>query len=137
MQSRSASKEEWERSRVLRTGNHKISLDEMNETTGGKRRAYRPFPKTGVSWGSPQALSAGEWIAVFSYTPQTNETGKLFVDIFERRSGNKFSSTELPYTGSANALFNGSVWIEEGYLLVPLNTSFSSFAFWKLPGGIA
>ena len=137
MQSRSASKEEWERGRVLRSGSNKISLDEMNDTTGGKRRAYRPFPKTGETWGSPQAFSAGEWIAVFSYTQQTNATGKLFVDIFERRSGNKFSSAEFPYTGSANALFNGAVGIEEGYLIVPLNTSFSSFVFWKLPGGIA
>jgi hypothetical protein len=133
-QTRFASKEEWERGRVVRSSSYKISLDETMDTMGGKRRAYRPFPKTGASWGSPMALSAGEWIAVFSHT---EEAGKLFVDIFERRAGNKFSSTEFPYTGSANALFNASVWIEEGYLIVPLNSSFTSFAFWKLPGGIA
>lgn len=133
-QSRFASKEEWERGRVLRSSSHKISLDETIDTFGGKRRAYRPFPKTGASWASPMALSAGEWIPVFSYT---QETGKLFVDIFERRSGNKAISTELPYTGSANALFAASVWIEEGYLILPLDPAINSFVFWKLPGGIA
>ncbi len=137
LKGRFASKEEWERGRVLSSGSRKTSLDETVDTFGGKRRVYRPFPKTGESWGSPQAFSAGEWLAVFSYTHQTNETGKLFVDIFERRAGYKFSSTEFPYTGSANALFNGSVGIEEGYLIIPLNTSFTSFIFWKLPGGIA
>lgn len=137
MQSRSASKDEWERGRVLRSGSNKISLDETTDTFGGKRRLYRPFPKTGESWGTPQAFGAGEWVAVFSYTQQTKETGKLFVDIFERRSGNKLSSTELSYSGSVNALFDASVWIEEGYLIVPLHTSFRSFVFWKLPGGIS
>jgi len=137
MQSRSASKEQWERGQVLRSGSKKISLDQTTDAFGDKRRVYRPFPKTGESWGSPQAFSAGEWVAVFSYTPQANEKGKLFVDIFERRLGNKFSSVEFPYAGSANALFNAAVGIEEGYLILPLDTSFSSFAFWKLPGGMS
>ena len=138
-QSRFASKEEWERGRKLGSSSHSISLDETIDTMGGKRRAYRPFPKTGASWGTPMALGAGQWIAVFSYTQEqgANATGKFFVDIFETRPGNKFSSTELPYNGSANALFDAAVWIEEGYLLVPLNTSLDSFVFWKLPGGIA
>ena len=138
-QSRFASKEEWERGRKLGSSSHNISLDETIDTMGGKRRAYRPFPKTGASWGTPMALGAGQWIAVFSYTQEqgANATGKFFVDIFETRPGNKFSSTELPYNGSANALFDAAVWIEEGYLLVPLNTSLDSFVFWKLPGGIA
>src|SRR4029453_19259689 len=70
-QTRSASKEEWERARVV-SRRHQISLDETMETTGGKRPAYRPFPKVGASWGKPQALGGGEWIAILSYTQQTN-----------------------------------------------------------------
>ena len=138
-QTRFASKEEWERGRKLGSGSHNISLDETIDTFGGKRRAYRPFPKTGASWGTPTALGAGQWIAIFSYTqePGSKATGKLFVDIFETRPGNKFSSTELPYNGSANALFDAAVSIEEGYLILPLDTSFNSFVFWKLPGGIS
>lgn len=136
-QTRFASKEEWEHGRPLRSDRYKVSLDEMYETMGGKRRQYRPFPKTGASWGSPMALRAGEWMAVFSYTPESSSAGKLFVDIFETRSGNKFSSTELPYGGSANALFDASVWIEEGYVILPLDSGINSFVIWTLPGGIA
>ncbi len=138
-QTRFASKEEWERGRKLGSGSHNPSLDETIDTFGGKRRAYRPFPKTGASWGTPMALNAGKWIAIFSYTGEqgANATGKLFVDIFETRPGNKFSSTALPYTGSANALFDAAVSIEEGYVILPLDTSFNSFVFWKLPGGVA
>ncbi len=137
-QARFATKEEWERGRPLSSGRTKISLDDTTETYGGKRRSYRPFPKTGASWGSPQAFRAGQWMAVFSYTPEgARPAGKLFVDIFEGRSGNKFISTELPYIGSANALFDAAVWIEEGYLILPLDTSINSFVFWKLPGGVA
>jgi hypothetical protein len=135
-QTRVASKEEWERGKVWRISSHKISLDAMMDTTGGKRRAYRPFPKTGESWGTPMALGAGEWTAVFSYT-QGNATGKLFVDIFETRPGNKFIATELPYTGAPNALFDAAVYIEEGYLILPLDPSFNTFVLWKLPGGIS
>jgi hypothetical protein len=141
-QTRFASKEEWERGRVVRSGRLQISLDQMMETTAGRRPAYRPFPKTGASWGSPKALSAGEWIAVFSYTHQVQQAGaspagKMFVDVYESRSGNKLSSVELPYAGSADALFNGALWIEGDYVILPLNTSLDSFLLWNLPGGIS
>ena len=133
---RAASKEEWERGRVV-SRRAQISLDEMMETTGGKRRAYRPFPKVGASWGKPQAVSSGGWIAVFSYTQEASKAaGKMFVDIFERRSGNQFTTTELPYTGSADDLFNAAIWVEGDYLIVPLNTSIDSFVLWSVPAGI-
>jgi hypothetical protein len=83
-------------------------------------------------------VSSGEWIAVFSYTQEASKpAGKMFVDIFERRSGNQFTTTELPFTGSADDLFNAAIWVEGGYLIVPLNTSMDSFVLWSVPAGVA
>ena len=138
-QARFASKEEWDRIRVSRRSRTQISLDETMETTGGRRPAYRPFPKIGASWGKPQALGGGEWIAIFSYTQQTTAkpAGKMFVDIFETRSGNHFLTSELPYKGSPSALFDAAIWNEGGYLIVPLNESIDSIALWSVPAGIS
>lgn len=33
-------------------------------------------------------------------------------------------------------LFKNAMWIEGGYILLPLNKSLDSFAFWQLPGGV-
>jgi hypothetical protein len=60
----------------------------------------------------------------------------MFVDIYDQRLGDKFSSTTLPFTVAPNELFKNAIWIEGGYILLPLNKSLDSFAFWQLPGGL-
>jgi hypothetical protein len=76
-------------------------------------------------------LSAGEWIAVFSYSQD-----RLFVDVYDQRLGDQLLSTALPSTVAPNELFKNAMWIEGGYILLPLNKSLDSFAFWRLPGGV-
>ena len=133
-QTRFASKEEWESARKLTMDQHLDPLDKTDDTIGGQRRRFRPFPKTGAMGESGLALSS-EWIAVFSYTPPggSSQSGKMFVDIFETRPGNKLLTTELPYTGSPVPLFERAFALEREYLFLPLNTSLESFAVWKLP----
>jgi len=77
-------------------------------------------------------LSAGEWIAIFSY----NTSREMFVDVYDQRVGDKLLSTSFPITVDPNELFKNATWIEGGYILLPLNASLDSFAFWQLPGGI-
>ena len=76
-------------------------------------------------------LSAGEWIAIFSYSKDS-----LFVDVYDQRLGDKLLSTTLPSTVAPNELFKNAMWIEGGYILLPLNESLDSFALWQLPGGV-
>jgi len=126
---RLASKEEWDRAQSVTTRRSDGPAEAPREKVAGTIPPYRQFAKTGTSWGSPPRLSAGEWIAVFSY----DGAGQMFVDVFDQRLGDKFLSTELPLSAAPDALFKGAVWIDGGYILLPLNASLDSFAFWRLP----
>lgn len=131
-QTRFASKAEWESASRLPTRRGLKPLDGVYETAEGPRRQYRPFPKSGTL-GGDALVGTSDWIAILSYTPDSNSSGKMFVDIFEMRPGNKLSTTELPYTGSPVTLFDNAFSVEREYLFLPLNTSLESFVLWKLP----
>lgn len=135
-QNRFATKEEWDSAGIRQSRRLPIETEEAKQAAESMRQQFRPFPKLGeISGGSFYSLS-GEWTAVFSYTPNAGAktSGKMFVEVFESRPGNKFSSTEFPYNGSAEALFKDAVWVYGDYLLVPLNASLDSFALWRMPG---
>jgi hypothetical protein len=128
-QNRLASKEEWESAGIRQSRRLPAEAEKAHQQ-------FRPFPKLGEISGGSFYSSIGNWTAVFSYTPNAaaKTSGKMFVEVFETRPGNKFSSTEFPYNGSAEALFKSALWVEGDYLLVPLNTSLDSFALWNMPG---
>ena len=130
-QTRFASKEEWDRSQKVRSERATSATAPAAKTVKGTYPPYRQFPKTGSTWGSPPLLTAGEWIAIFSYSPE----GKMFIDVYDQRIGDKLVSTALPFTVAPNELFKNATWIDGGYILLPLNASLDSFAFWQLPGG--
>ena len=135
IQARFASKEEWESASKLTIRRGLDSLDKTNDTIGGERRMYRPFPKTG-SAGNSALTATSEWLAVFSYTPDagSSSSGKMFVDIFAMRHGNKLLTTELPYTSAPVPLFERAFAVEgNDYLFLPLNTSLETFTLWQLP----
>ncbi len=131
-QTRLASKEEWDRARKVRSDLAISAPAPTAATVKGTNPPYRQFPKSGKTWGSPPLLTAGEWIAIFSYSPD----GKMFVDIYDQRIGDKLLSTTFPFTGAPDELFKNATWIEGGYILLPLNASLDRFAFWQLPGGV-
>jgi len=131
-QTRFASKDEWDRGRAVRFVRSTSATTEPGETVKGTYPPYRPFPKTGNKWGSPPLLTASEWIAIFSY----GDAGKMFVDVYDQRRGDKLMSTTLSSTVSPDELFKNALWVEGGYILLPLNASLDSFAFWQLPGGL-
>ena len=133
-QARFASKEEWQSAVKLEIRRGLDSLDKTEDTVGGKRRMYRPFPKTG-SAGNSALAATSDWLAVFSYMPDagSSSSGKMFIDIFAMRPGNKLLTTELPYTASPVPLFESAFAVERDYLFLPLNTSLESFTLWKLP----
>ncbi len=130
-QTRFASKEEWERGQKVRSERATSATAPAAEVVKGPYPPNRQFPKTGTTWGSPPMLSAGEWTAIFSYSKD-----RLFVDVYDQRLGDKLLSTALPSTVAPNELFKNAMWIEGGYILLPLNKSLDSFAFWQLPGGV-
>jgi hypothetical protein len=134
-QTRFASREEWQRGKVLRTSHVGVSLDETVPTTWGDRPEYHPVEKSGTTWANPKALRAGEWIAAFSYTTQGSASrGEMFVDIYEARVGAKMFSGRAAYEGPIDELVKQGLCIDGDYMLIPLNPSLDSFIFWTLPG---
>ena len=134
-QTRFVSKEEWERSKILRSNHTGLTLDETVPTTWGDRPQYHPVEKGGSTWANPKAIAADDWIAALSYTSHGSDSrGELFVDIYERRVGAKMSSGNATYEGPIAELVKQGLWIEGDYLLIPLNPSLNSFMFWTLPG---
>jgi len=134
-QVRIVSKEEWERGQTV--WNHRSTTPEepVEETVKSNLPPYRRFPKTATTWGSPPVLHANDWIAIFSYSQQdrSHMAGTMFVDVYNARLGEKLLSTELPFTVAPDELFKQALWIDGGYILMPLNSSLDSFAFWRLP----
>lgn len=136
-QARFATKEEWDRGQTRRHGRA------QSEPVGASGKARSPswpnreFAKTGTTWGTPPLLNPGDWILIFSYTEDQQDPaqpgGNLFVDVYNRILGYKLMSTTLLYKFSPNESFKGAVSIEDGYILLPLNASLDSFAFWQLP----
>ena len=127
---RVVNKTDWDRGKELRSQRPEVSSERLEDKMKGTVPPYRQFAKTGATWGSPPVLGANEWLAVFSYS---EDQEKMFVDLYEQRLGDKLSSTALPITIAPNKLFRNAMWVEGGYLFLPLNTSLDSFAFWRLP----
>jgi hypothetical protein len=96
------------------------------------------FPRTGQSWESTDALASpnGRWLAVFSHTSEKDlpsygvlggggrGKGEMFVDVYDTNSGKKIHSTQMPHRGGdqPGRFFNNSVWIEDKYLVIPIDT---------------
>jgi hypothetical protein len=131
-QTRFASKEEWDRARSVTTRRSENGKHKVDKTVTGTIPPYRQFAKTGTSWGSPAVLTAGEWLVVFSY----NDANTVIIDVYDQRLGDKLLTTTLSVSGSPNELFKHALWIEDHYVLLPLNTALDSFALWRLPGGL-
>jgi hypothetical protein len=129
------SKEDFNRVPSKRDNRPIAEVTPVGDTVTGPFPPHRRFSKTGTTWGSPAALGAGEWIAVFSYNEKGQQpgAGDMFVDVYDQRMGNKLMSIALPFAGSPNELFKRAVSIEGGFILLPLNASFDSFALWQLP----
>lgn len=133
-QTRFASKEEWDRSQSVSNRRASITPEPVGDKVKATYPPNRHFPKSGTTWGSPATLGADTWIAVFSYSPaNSGRTGAVFVDVYDQRLGDKLLSTALPLTDSPNELFKHALWVEGGYMLLPLNSSLGSFTFWQLP----
>ncbi|HEX5706106.1 MAG TPA: hypothetical protein VFX96_02340, partial [Pyrinomonadaceae bacterium] len=135
---RAASLEEWERARKVEAMHHPVEVEELYDGRAGARRIQRPFTKTGALWGMPRAVS-GEWLAVFSYTPDVDAAGArlprgaLHIEVYDAPPGDLINSARRPYTGSPDALFARALWLDRHFLVVPLDESYNSLLLWLLP----
>lgn len=116
-----------------------------------KNRLYR---KTGDSWGTQAALVSPRqrWIAVFSFTspdkprpsliPGFGEDGPghgdLFIDVYDIASGEKILGRRAWFGDdgagvSPSLLIGKAVWIEDRYLIAPINSYLKTCFLITLP----
>lgn len=130
-QARFATKEEFKGARTVSTNRPANSSDPVANTVVSPLPPHRSFSKTGATFGSPQFLLARTWISVFSH-----DHDQMFIDVYDGQLGHKLMTTTLPFTDSPNELFKRALWIEGGYVLLPLDSSIESFALLQLPDGL-
>jgi hypothetical protein len=117
----------------------------MSSTTAdGVQYEGRLYRKSGESWGYETALVSprGTWIAVFSYSsrdkpdrgmlpgfPASGDEpgrGEVFLDVYNVSSGARVISARAPFGRKPGGfvpsmLFGASVWIEDRYVIMPLD----------------
>ena len=123
-------------------------------TDTGVTYNHHLYGKTGDSWGTHGALVSPNkrWIAVFSFTSPDKPRpalipgfggngpghGDLFIDIYDLASGDKVISRRAWFGDdgggvSPSLLMGVSVWIEDRYLIVPLNSYLADCFLMILP----
>ena len=149
-QSRTAGEEDWQRAQPVLHSRHVVaegaSLARGPGAPPPQSVAFRgrAFAKSGESWGETAALASpsGRWLAVFSYTVKTASSvdragvadGEFFWDVYDTSSGERVLNGYQPFGGAAPAKqFSAAVWIEDRYLVMPLESSFDSCLVGVLP----
>jgi hypothetical protein len=140
-QVRKADGREWEAAKRLPVKQLEISNPSIGgepDVTAGGVLPFRgkSFAKTGETWGSPQGLASpgNRWLAVFSHTsekytgpksplvPGGPGPGEIFVDVYDTATGEKVLAGRAPHSGGApDNSFLHALWIENRYLIVPLD----------------
>lgn len=150
---RAATPAEWERAeqlentrRQIRSNRNKPASEPPRHTENAVIYGEKLFVKNGEFWAEPVGLLSpdGGSLAVFSFSssakPQTSwspldgsllqepRPGEMFVDVFDTSSGKRIQSGRARYDGSPSMLFGGALWIDNNYLIVPLDPQNSSDA---------
>lgn len=119
--------------------------DDPQVTPEGVKYNQRLYRKAGESWGNEVALVSPRKtrIAIFSYTSRAKVSksiipglkntepgsGEVFLDIYDLSSGEKVGAARSPYgkpDGFApSMLFAASFWIEDRYIVMPLDWELS------------
>jgi hypothetical protein len=114
-------------------------IDVFNETTppSGIEYAGKVFARSGRTWGNTVGVisPSGKWLAVLSYTSPEKRTksrsvleeggepehGVMYVDVYDPATGKKVLSGKQPFSDAPSAIFDASVWVEDQYLVIPLD----------------
>lgn len=138
---RKADAREWEAAKRLSVNQEEIpksSVGTKTEVTPGGVLPFggKSFAKTGETWGSPMGLLShgSRWLAVFSHTSEKNTgpksplvpgghgPGEIFVDVYDTAIGEKVVAGRAPHSGGdPDKSFRHALWIENRYLIVPLD----------------
>jgi hypothetical protein len=142
---RKATTEEWDAAEKPVHSYHFVnSFLDKEHTSEGVQYKGKLFRKSGESWGREVALVSPRdtWIAVFSYSSRDKPDrgwlpgfpaagdepgrGEVFLDVYNVSSGARVISARSPFGAKPGGfvpsmLFGASLWVDDGYLIMPLN----------------
>jgi len=134
--------DDWKNGEKLLHSYYFIQKHEAQITADSVRYNERLYRKAGETWGDYVALVSPRKtrIVVFSYTSREkvsssiitgmNNTepgsGEVFLDVYDVSSGEKVAGVRSPFGQKPNGfapsmLFGASVWIEDRYIVMPLD----------------
>lgn len=143
---RKVTEEEWNAAAKVLHSYYFVASGSSYVTPEGVKYNERLYRKSGETWGTQAALVSPRKtrIAVFSYTsrekvaeswiPGLKSTepgsGEVFLDVYDLSSGEKVAHVRSPYGQKPNGfapsiIFNASVWIEDRYIVMPLDPDLS------------
>lgn len=151
-QVRPASEQEWNQSRKLPSVQGKeIPLVPITNAEDGVQYHGKEYG-TGASESWTRAMKFpspnGRWLAVFGDTSKESKRpgipgfsgrgrtkGTMFVDVYDTISGEKILAGYAPHRGGAypDQLFINAIWLEDRYLVVPLDANAWHGAFLGSP----
>jgi len=142
---RKATADEWDAAEKPVHSYHFINkFLNPQQTSEGVQYKGKLYRKSGESWGHEVALVSprGTWIAVFSYSSRDKPDrgwlpgfpaagdepgrGEVFLDVYNVSSGERVISARSPFGKKPGGfvpsmLFGSSLWVEDSYLIMPLN----------------
>lgn len=152
---RKATAAEWDAAAKPPHSYHLIdSFKNPQVTPEGVNYKGRLYRKSGAAWGTQAAIVSprAKWLAVFSYASNEKPSkpllpgfgntepgrGEVFLDVYDTASGERVVAARAPYGRPDNGfepsmLFGDSLWVEERYLIMPLDWQHESCFLAILP----
>jgi len=134
----------------LSATDQKIDVSNDNNSPTGVRYAGKRFARSGRAWSNTVGVLSptGRWLAVLSYTsPERKKSNSIFdeggepnngvihVDIYDPATGKKVLAGKHLFRYEPAEIFSASVWVEDRYLIIPLDLNYRTCLLLTLPEG--
>lgn len=130
----------------LSATDQKIVLNNKNSPSA-VRYAGKRFARSGRAWSDTVGVLSptGRWLAVLSYTGAERSkfsifdeggephNGVIHVDIYNPATGKKVLAGKHLFRYEPAAIFSASVWVEDRYLIIPLDMNYRTSLLLTLP----
>jgi hypothetical protein len=133
----------------LSATDQKIDVFDEKNSSPGVKYAGKLFARSGRAWADTVGVLSptGSWLAVLSYTSQEKRTkfcgvleeggepghGVIHVDVYDPASGKKVLAGKHLFREAPSSIFSASVWVEDRYLIIPLDFNSRSCLLLTLP----
>jgi hypothetical protein len=129
---REATLREWNLAKKVSRRPEKL-FPRLQEDMKQKDYTYkgRKYPKRGQYWGTVILSHRSKFIAIYSYSGEKTpvilfsggepRTGDIFWDVYNTATGEKVLAWKASSVRNPSMLSEGSVWIEEDFLVMPYN----------------